>query len=152
MKKNMGTVDKAIRILAAIIIAVLYFTNVISGTVAIMLGVLAIIFIFTSFISICPLYLLFGIHTNKRKMGGRILNGWNLSRMLRLAMGTYILVMGIISNDWFVALIGGLLVVMPVLNIGCCGTSTCSVDLPKSNSRSADQMKNNNLPNNIEKQ
>lgn len=63
----MGTVDKAVRILAAIIIAGLYFANIISGTVAIILLILAGIFILTSFISFCPLYLPFGISTRKKK-------------------------------------------------------------------------------------
>lgn len=67
MKKNMGTIDKAIRILVAVVIAVLYFTNTISGTLAIVLGILAVVFILTSFISFCPLYLPFGINTLKKK-------------------------------------------------------------------------------------
>lgn len=67
MKKNMGTADKAIRILLAIVIGVLYFTNVISGTLAIVLSILAVVFILTSFISFCPLYLPFGINTSKKK-------------------------------------------------------------------------------------
>lgn len=67
MKKNMGTADKVIRILIAIIIGVLYFTHVISGTPASVLGILAIIFLATSLISFCPLYLPFGISTFKKK-------------------------------------------------------------------------------------
>lgn len=67
MKKNMGTIDKAIRILIAIVIGVLYFTNTISGTMAIILGILAIVFVLTSFMSFCPLYLPFGISTLKKK-------------------------------------------------------------------------------------
>ena len=67
MKMNMGTADKAIRILVAVVIAVLYFTNTISGTLAIVLGILAIVFLLTSFISFCPLYLPFGINTFKKK-------------------------------------------------------------------------------------
>jgi len=63
----MGTADKAIRILIAVVIAALYFTNVISGTLAIILGILAVVFVLTSFISFCPLYLPFGINTSKRK-------------------------------------------------------------------------------------
>ncbi len=63
----MGTADKAIRILIAIVIAALYFTNVISGTLAIILGILAVVFVLTSFISFCPLYLPFGINTSKKK-------------------------------------------------------------------------------------
>ncbi len=65
MKPNMGTIDKVLRILAAVLIAVLYMTNVISGTLAIVLMVFAIIFIITSFMSFCPLYLPFGISTRK---------------------------------------------------------------------------------------
>ncbi|WP_134092103.1 DUF2892 domain-containing protein [Olivibacter sp. XZL3] len=67
MKKNMGTADKSIRIGIAVVIAVLYFTNVISGTWAIGLGILAIAFVLTSFVSFCPLYFPFGINTFKKK-------------------------------------------------------------------------------------
>ena len=66
MKKNMGTVDKAVRILAAVLIIALYFTNVISGTLAIVLLVVAGAFIATSLISSCPLYLPFGISTRPK--------------------------------------------------------------------------------------
>ena len=59
----MGSTDKIIRILIAIVIAVLYFTNVISGTLGILLLVLAGVFVFTSLISFCPLYTLFGMST-----------------------------------------------------------------------------------------
>ncbi|MBN1416173.1 MAG: DUF2892 domain-containing protein [Bacteroidales bacterium] len=67
MKKNMGTIDKVIRILIAIVIAVLFFAKAISGTLAIVLLILAGIFVVTSFISFCPLYLPFGINTGKKK-------------------------------------------------------------------------------------
>lgn len=67
MKRNMGTTDKAMRILVAIVIGVLYFTNTISGLWAIILGILAVVFVLTSFISFCPLYLPFGINTSKQK-------------------------------------------------------------------------------------
>ncbi len=66
MKKNMGMADKAIRFVLAAIVGVLYFTNVINGTLAIVLGVLAVVFILTSFISFCPLYLPFGINTRRK--------------------------------------------------------------------------------------
>ncbi len=66
MKKNMGTVDRIIRIMVAVAIAILYFTNQISGIAAIILLVLAGIFILTSFISFCPLYILFKINTDKK--------------------------------------------------------------------------------------
>jgi hypothetical protein len=66
MKKNMGTIDKSIRIVIALIIAGLYFANQISGTLAIILLALAGIFIITSFVSFCPLYLPFGLSTRKK--------------------------------------------------------------------------------------
>jgi len=62
----MGTIDKVIRILVAIVIAVLYFANIISGTLAIIFLVLAGVFILTSFMSFCPLYLPFGLSTRKK--------------------------------------------------------------------------------------
>lgn len=65
MKKNMGIADKVIRILVAIVIAALFFTNVITGTLGIVLLVFAAIFLLTSFVSFCPLYLPFGLKTNK---------------------------------------------------------------------------------------
>ncbi|CAN5369426.1 DUF2892 domain-containing protein [soil metagenome] len=66
MKPNLGTADRILRIIVAIAIAVLYFTNHISGTTAIVLLVIAGIFIITSFISFCPLYWPFGISTRKK--------------------------------------------------------------------------------------
>jgi len=66
MKPNMGTVDKVLRILAALSIIGLYFGNLISGLTAIILLVLAGVFILTSFMSFCPLYLPFGISTRKK--------------------------------------------------------------------------------------
>jgi hypothetical protein len=66
MKKNMGTADKVLRILVAFLIAGLYFAKIISGTVAIILLILAGVFILTSFMSFCPLYLPFGLSTRKK--------------------------------------------------------------------------------------
>ena len=66
MKKNMGSTDKIIRILIALVIVGLWYKEVISGTTATVLGVLAIIFLLTSLISFCPLYLPFGINTSKK--------------------------------------------------------------------------------------
>jgi hypothetical protein len=65
MKKNMGSTDRIIRLLIAAVIAILYFTGVITGTLAIVLLVVGGIFILTSFISFCPLYAPFGINTCK---------------------------------------------------------------------------------------
>ena len=59
----MGSADKIIRLIIAAIIGLLYFTGTISGTLGIVLLVLAVIFVLTSFISFCPLYTPFGIRT-----------------------------------------------------------------------------------------
>ena len=67
MKRNMGTTDKAIRIIVAIGIALLYYFNIIEGTLAYVLMAIAIIFLLTSFINFCPLYKVFGISTCKLK-------------------------------------------------------------------------------------
>jgi hypothetical protein len=67
MKPNMGTIDKAVRIIAALVIAGLYFAGLLSGKVAIVLLVIAAIFIATSFMSFCPLYYPFGISTRKKE-------------------------------------------------------------------------------------
>lgn len=66
MKKNMGPADRIVRILVAIVIIVLYFTNQITGTAAIAFGVLAAIFVVTGVAGICPLYLPFRISTGKK--------------------------------------------------------------------------------------
>lgn len=66
MKKNMGTIDKAIRIVVAVVLAILFYTNVISGILGIILLVLACVFVLTSLISFCPLYWPFGISTSKK--------------------------------------------------------------------------------------
>lgn len=63
MRKNMGNADRIVRVIIAAIIAILYFTNVITGTVGIILLVLAGIFVLTSLVSFCPLYAPFGIKT-----------------------------------------------------------------------------------------
>lgn len=63
MKKNMGNVDRIVRILIAVVLAVLYFTNVITGTLGLVLVVVAGVFVFTSLISFCPLYTIFGLKT-----------------------------------------------------------------------------------------
>jgi hypothetical protein len=63
--KNMGTVDRIIRVIIAVLITVLYYTGTISGTVAVVLLIFAGIFILTSLISTCPLYIPFGIKTCK---------------------------------------------------------------------------------------
>jgi hypothetical protein len=63
MKKNMGTIDRSIRILLAIVVIILYITGNITGLAAIILGILAFVFILTSLIGFCPLYVPFKIST-----------------------------------------------------------------------------------------
>jgi len=65
MKKNMGSVDKAVRIVAALAVFVLVLAGLITGPAAIILGILAVVFVATSLISFCPLYTLFNIKTCK---------------------------------------------------------------------------------------
>ncbi len=65
MKKNMGNTDRIVRLLLAAVMVVLYFTNTVTGTLGIVLLVLAGVFILTSLISFCPLYTLIGLNTCK---------------------------------------------------------------------------------------
>lgn len=67
MKANMGLTDKIIRIAVAIFVAILYFMEVINGTLALILGAFAIAMVLTSFVSFCPLYMPFGINTAKKE-------------------------------------------------------------------------------------
>jgi hypothetical protein len=67
MKKNMGTADRIIRVIIAAIIALLYFTDKITGTLGIVLLVLAGVFLLTSLFSFCPLYWSFGLKTRATK-------------------------------------------------------------------------------------
>ncbi len=66
MKKNMGTTDIIIRIVIAILFAVLFFTKAVTGVAGIILLVLAIVFVLTSLMGFCPLYLPFKITTRKK--------------------------------------------------------------------------------------
>lgn len=66
MKKNMGNVDRPVRIVLAILVLILFLTDILTGTPGILLLVLAGILVLTGFIGFCPLYLLFGIRTCKK--------------------------------------------------------------------------------------
>lgn len=65
MKKNMGSIDKMVRIVVALIFAALYFTGTVSGTLGFVLLILGGVFLMTSVVSFCPLYLPLGISTCK---------------------------------------------------------------------------------------
>jgi len=67
MKQNMGVADRLIRVVIAAIIAILYFTGRISGTIGIILLILAAVFVLTSLVRFCPLYKPMGINTAKKK-------------------------------------------------------------------------------------
>lgn len=66
MKQNMGTLDRLVRTGLAVVVGILYFTGRIGGTLAIVLGAIAVVFLLTSFISWCPAYLPFGLSTRKQ--------------------------------------------------------------------------------------
>ena len=66
MNKNMGTADRLIRTVLALIVLALYFTGRISGVTAIILGIIAVIFLLTSLISFCPLYVPLKLSTRKK--------------------------------------------------------------------------------------
>jgi hypothetical protein len=63
MRKNMGSIDRIVRVIIAAVIAVLYVTGILSGTWGIVLLVLGGVFLITSFMSFCPLYTLIGLNT-----------------------------------------------------------------------------------------
>lgn len=63
MKKNMGTADRVIRLLLAVLFAYLYFGGIVTGTVGIILAIAGGVFVLTSFVGFCPLYIIFGINT-----------------------------------------------------------------------------------------
>ena len=67
MKKNMGKIDRIIRTVIALVVTVLYLTNSISGTLGLVLFIVGLVFLATSFIQTCPLYLPFGISTLKKQ-------------------------------------------------------------------------------------
>lgn len=63
MKKNMGNTDRIVRFIIAAIFVALYFTGTVTGTIGIVLLVLAGVFVLTSLVSFCPLYAPFGLST-----------------------------------------------------------------------------------------
>lgn len=67
MKANMGAADRIIRVILALGIAALFFTGVITGTLGIILMIVAGIFLLTSFISFCPLYFPVKLSTAKKR-------------------------------------------------------------------------------------
>ena len=71
MKSNMGRWDRVLRLAAAAVIAVLLAAGVLKGTVAVLLAILAAVFVITTFVGVCPIYKPFGISTKESgKRGG----------------------------------------------------------------------------------
>ena len=66
MKTNMGIADRVIRIAVALVLAALYFMDIVSGTLGLVLVIVAAVFLLTSLVSWCPAYLPLGISTCKR--------------------------------------------------------------------------------------
>ncbi|MBS1628760.1 MAG: hypothetical protein JST27_01765 [Bacteroidetes bacterium] len=65
----------------------------------------------------------------------RILQGWHLMRFLRLAAGLAIVAQGIYTHDWIFIILGGLFSLLPLFNVGCCGTAGCRSCPPRSSGR-----------------
>lgn len=67
MKKNLGTIDKVIRILSFVAMVILYFTNVIPGTLGVILLVVTGILFLTTLVSWCPIYWSLKLSTRREK-------------------------------------------------------------------------------------
>ena len=72
MKKNLGQVDRAIRIMIALMVVGLYIPGILSGTFGIVMMILAVIFAVTGMISFCPMYYVFGLRSNKELTPSRV--------------------------------------------------------------------------------
>ncbi|MEJ5189459.1 MAG: DUF2892 domain-containing protein [Breznakiellaceae bacterium] len=66
MKQNMGLVDRLVRVALALVVGVLVFTGQLTGVAAVILGVFAVVFLLTSAVGFCPLYVPLGISTKKK--------------------------------------------------------------------------------------
>lgn len=66
-------------------------------------------------------------------MKNKIFSGWNFMRFLRLIIGVSVIVQGLIIKDWMFVTLGTLFSLMPILNVGCCGTSYCNTTLNNTN-------------------
>ncbi|MBL1410060.1 hypothetical protein [Sphingobacterium faecale] len=63
------------------------------------------------------------------------LRNWNIMRVLRLALGIFVIVQGVMDQQWILAILGGMFALMPLMNVGCCGVSGCSTPIAKSNKK-----------------
>ncbi len=67
MKKNMSSFDRIFRVILALVLGYLYWKGMLTGVWGIVVLVLAVVLLLTALINFCPLYALFGMHTNKKK-------------------------------------------------------------------------------------
>jgi hypothetical protein len=67
MIKNMGNIDRTLRVIVALLLVILYFANVVTGTFGVILLIVAVVFLLTSSISFCPLYAILGLNSGKKK-------------------------------------------------------------------------------------
>ncbi len=63
---------------------------------------------------------------------------WDFMRVLRLVLGIFIIVQGIREGEWLFMMLGGLLSLMPLMNIGCCGPAGCNTHIPKTDRKTED--------------
>ena len=63
-----------------------------------------------------------------------IISGWNILRMIRLALGIIITVQGIQYHQYGVAFMGALFTLMPLFNVGCCASGSCAAPGRENNS------------------
>ncbi|MFN8431967.1 MAG: DUF2892 domain-containing protein [Spirosomataceae bacterium] len=67
MKKNMGLIDRGLRVLVALVLAFLYYNGTLTGTWGVVALVIAVVFLLTSLVSFCPLYTIIGLNTSDKK-------------------------------------------------------------------------------------
>jgi len=67
MKKNMAVLDRIGRVVLVALVVVLYFAHVLSPVAAVILGILAVVFLLTSIVGTCPIYLALGISTKRKR-------------------------------------------------------------------------------------
>lgn len=67
-----------------------------------------------------------------------LFSNWNFMRVVRLALGVFIIVQGIQTLNWMFIILGSLFTIMPLMNIGCCSTQGCSASVSKTNKKIED--------------
>ena len=65
MKRNMGVIDRIIRLVIAIVLISLFASGILAGTIGTILLIIAIVFALTSVVGFCPMYTIFRIKSKK---------------------------------------------------------------------------------------